>query len=328
MGNPQKLFLDTVKPPVTIYDTAADLNEVSGFSQYERGSESYNLPNWVSCGVEISPRCGCYPEYYQSSIDCCTKDSNILPNWGEGLPAEQPIDGLPVDRQPKVASADVCQRHVFKPLTVYVSLDGDAMCNTVGGLAEESKKYLDAYSHRSAASLLVNSVNGNPGLAAHATSVTPEGKVVDCVGLQFLHQNHPGQGALVVPWMLLGQLAASGLIVRTETGWVDAWGTPVVTDPGISGMVGPPATPWDGVTQLDPSTDFQTADPGCVWVYMTSGVWVGRSDPITPALNSRLSDNNVSGNVIDVVSEMQVLSVFNPCHVTAALVNVNKEVKC
>lgn len=333
MAEPQQIFLPSRESRQSVFTMARDINEISGFSQVERGSETITLPNWARCGIEISERCGCYPTVYQSRKTCVADDGYIAPNWPDDLPPEILLDefGGSTPRQPKIAEALPCpKKFVFQPLTLIQPLDGQYPCTSVESLAREAELILTNNSHHDVARLLIESTNGNPGLAVAASSVTPVGvKQSACTVLEFMHANARNGQVLVVPRRAMGTLSSEGLIFREGDQWFDIFGAAVVTDSGFDGFTGPPETPWDCASPIDPAADLQThEDPNCAWIYLVEDLWVGRTEALTPALNARRSEGQIKGNIAEIVAEMQVIAAFNPCSVEAGLIDTSKKVGC
>lgn len=335
-----KISVSQIQPPITIFDTAAgDLTEITGQVELRTGSQTTTQPAWASCGVTVNSDCGCYPTPYREKF-CHYEQNPIQPNWPEDLPGDLPLNllfngGNPqLQAQPKTYTPRACCQYHFRPLAQYLRLKRGE-CET--GLTETTRQYLRAYANRLLIDQLMGSINGNPSIPMVANVVNPTDpddgtpiKVSDCVGLTALQENHGNLNQLIAPMSAINSLLASNQISRTNEGQlvVTSSGTRIIADPAWKGQIGPPETgPWDGTSPFDPASELTEPEPGCVWMYMTGPIYVSQWEQ--PETGRPLNGSqDVLGNTDTALAELQTIAVFDPCDVTAVLIDVNKGIPC
>lgn len=327
--NRPTLELFPTAPPINIFSTTLDIDAVVDTQTTSMGGVETVKPGWV-CGVDIESTCSCEPNVYPTEPGCDAAESPIAANWGDGLIVD-PFNPTGYCRTERAVG---CCKYRFNPVKVYETFVDATGCMRSEDLQRRATEPLAAFSNRVVSDLLVGSTNGNPGLAAHATGIGGGATLSAAVAFGILHANAPAAGVVVVPWQAIAILINENLIhpVLADgrlAGYVDAWGYPVVTDPGLTGLVGPPAVPWDGQTPIDPATDFQPAGPGTGWMYITPPIWTGQSNPVSTVTRRDVaSDTHVKGNYTIGSADAQVIAVFNPCDIYAAKIEINKAVNC
>jgi hypothetical protein len=345
--------------PVSLFNTAFDdVTSLTGTKQGERGSTTFTRPAWEGCGVEVVSDCGVCPQPIMDAQNCYHPESLIQVDFagGDALPKlaatdpENPtllsmLNPYQQEVEFKTIQEEGCCSYFFYPLYQKVGLADTRNCDLgKGPIADRVANNLLAHGHRLAARRLELGGSGTPGLATVAQIVNPVDagsvvKVSECVGLSSLIQNSIMPYQLVVPYWATPALISSGIIRWIpEQGFVTSQGIPVLTDNGLTGKYGPPATPildsngdtvghgWDGATPLT-EADYTEADPGCIWVYLTGGVRAEQSQIIVSGEPDNGDADNRS-NRDHRIAEYQTISIFDPCHVYAALIDINKGIAC